>query len=84
MERQRILEQWNQFREKVISPAAPTIQVSEMRRAFYAGAWALYSIQMNDLQPTDPDVVTVDDLRMMSELDAELTAFNAKVKAGQA
>jgi hypothetical protein len=84
MERLRILEQWNHFREKVISPVAPAIQIREMRRAFYAGAWAFYSIQMNHLARTDPEVISVDDLTMMRELDAELTAFNAKVKAGQA
>jgi len=35
-----IQEQWGDFRKNVVPISAPDIQVSEMQKAFYAGAYA--------------------------------------------
>jgi len=45
MNRQRILEEWNDFR-KVLPADAGENQVIETRRAFYAGAAVAYKIMM--------------------------------------
>jgi hypothetical protein len=79
----RLIEtQWNDFRVKVIPKDAPPVQLSEMRRAFFAGAWAHYSIIMNSLdagsEATDKDLV------MMADLDAEMREFGERVKKGWA
>lgn len=79
----RLLEtEWVNFRNQVIPKGAPQIQLLEMRRAFYAGAWAYYSLIMNLLEPgTD---ATEKDLRMMAQLDAEMRDFRDRVEKGHA
>lgn len=37
----RIASEWNNFEKAVIPSNAPLVQRKEMRRAFYAGAWAI-------------------------------------------
>lgn len=37
----RIASEWNNFEKAVIPPNAPGVQRKEMRRAFYAGVWAM-------------------------------------------
>ena len=53
-----------------------------MRRAFYAGAWAIYSIQMNALGPGDD--ATNEDLQMMADLDREMREFAKSIEQGRA
>src|SRR3546814_8022847 len=38
--------EWDTFREMVLAPDAPDIQLSEMRRAFFGGAAALFQVMM--------------------------------------
>lgn len=84
MRRQRIAEQWDTFAREVLAPVgAGEIQKKEARRAFYAGAWALYSLQMNQLSP-GVERITQDDLNLMADLDAEMREFGELVKAGRA
>lgn len=40
-----VQEQWSSFEKMVISPNAPEVQRTEMRRAFYAGVEAMLRIQ---------------------------------------
>lgn len=37
-----IKKQWTNFRKTVIPPDAPKVQITEMQRAFYAGAELLF------------------------------------------
>ena len=82
MERQRILEAWNSYRLVVMPADAPPIQVSECRRAFYAGALTLLEGILNQLSPGLESEES--DLKMMDEIHRELLAFNESVKAGTA
>src|SRR3546814_8281969 len=43
--------EWDTFREMVLAPDAPDIQLSEMRRAFFGGAAALFKVMMRKLDP---------------------------------
>lgn len=77
----RIEKLWADFRRKVVPIAAPPVQVTEMRRAFYAGAGALFSELIRMLDPgTEP---TEADLRKMDAIAMELEQFFAEVKAGK-
>lgn len=78
----RMAKQWTVFEAVVMSPTAPRIQRTEMRRAFYAGAEALLREIMGSLDPeaevTDADTV------IMDQIVAELTAFGEAVGRGEA
>lgn len=39
-----VAHEWKQFEAAVMPPDAPTIQRREMRRAFYAGVWAMLNL----------------------------------------
>lgn len=41
--KKRIESEWNNFSNAVMPTDAPAIQRKEMRRAFYAGVWAMLS-----------------------------------------
>lgn len=76
----RVQEEFEGYRRAVMPTSASAIQVQECRRAFYAGAHALFQHIMRNFEtgeePTDAD------LRMMDEIDAELKAFALSVKRG--
>lgn len=73
---------WLDYRAAVIPADARANQVIESRRAFYAGAWQLYTSILAALTPgSEP---TEADLHFMRQLDAELRAFNDNVRAGVA
>ncbi len=58
------------------------VQLSETRRAFYAGATAMLSTILLHLTPgTEP---AEDDLRMMDEIQAELREFQKAVERREA
>ena len=82
MKRQRIAEQWSEFAKKLQLHTAPITQQREMRRAFYAGAWAFYSIQMNAISQGND--ISPEDMQLMSDLDREMVEFNEAMKAGRA
>ena len=77
-----IAKEWASYREAVMSPDAPPIQVQENRRAFYAGAQAYLSLVMRLMdpgsEPTDADMV------FMGRLAEELQAFARDVAEGRA
>lgn len=81
MRRNRIAEQWDSYAREVLEDAPP-IQKQECRRAFYAGAWAFYSIQLTQIsdgvgEPLD------EDLQLMADLCAELEDFKTLVATGR-
>jgi hypothetical protein len=80
MERQRLLEKWNVVRSMMPAHASPA-QISDLKQAFYAGAWAFYYILMNNLSPSTSDTVEPADLDVMAELHNELHAYQKRVEA---
>lgn len=77
-----LAREWASYRERVVPADASLFQVQECRRAFYAGARALYYTVMEGLTP-GPDH-TADDEALMLGLHAELEQFVADVKRGAA
>lgn len=80
--KRRIETAWLSYRAVVIPAAAPSVQVIESRRAFYAGAQALLGLLLNQLGPESEP--TEADLEMMDEIERELKTFARNVEAGVA
>ncbi len=80
--RQRLLEQWNSYAQKVVPNDAHETQRRECRRAFYAGAVAMNAIVMAGLTPGPGS--TAEDERMMIDLGDEMKEFNQMVLEGRA
>lgn len=79
----KLLEtEWVQYRNAVIPKDAHSTQLMESRRCFYAGAWAFYSIMMNNFEPGIDD--TPKDLQLMEKLDYEIREFRNRVVNGTA
>lgn len=79
----RILALWNQFRTQVMSPAAPDVQVREMRKAFYAGVECTLNRLGQEMTPGD-SCDDPQDERVIREVHQEIDEFVADVKAGRA
>jgi len=80
--RNLMAEQWDQFARAVLPKDAPADQRREMRRAFYAGAQGILFKVITALAPEDEP--TEEDLRMMGDLERELSDFAELVKDGRA
>jgi hypothetical protein len=79
----KLLEaQWMSYRNAVLPQHASLIQLTELRRAFYAGSWAFYSLLMNSLEPGTEE--TPKDLELMAALDGEMREFQKRVVRGEA
>lgn len=72
---------WLGYRREVIPPDAPEVQVTESRRAFYAGAGALFSLLLVVLDPGEEP--TEHDLDRVTGLYDELKEFNRAVARGE-
>ena len=79
----RIAAQWYDFAAMAL-PLVPaeSPQRIDMRRAFYAGATALFTEITRSLTP-GPDAQPADE-QMLMEIDAELRAFAAAISQGRA
>jgi hypothetical protein len=78
-----IAAEWYTYAEATLAGVpADSVQRTETRRAFYAGALAAYSQVMVNLTP-GPDSQPADE-QMLRDLDAELHAFGLAVKQGLA
>lgn len=69
-----ISERWAEFRERVIDPNAPDVQVSEMRIAFYAGFKAMLDANL--------ELAMIDQLtavRLLEQLHIEAPRFGASL-----
>lgn len=78
----RIAESWLSFKAAVIPDDASPVQVTECRRAFYAGAISLFYALNNDIS-TSPEM-TEADMQIMVDLDAEIEAWRAALREGRA
>lgn len=72
---------WVGFQFMAIPESAPDIQITEMRKAFFAGAQHLFASMMGMLEAGED--ATDKDLRRMDQINAELTRFLAEFKAAQ-
>ena len=65
-----IADEWQSYRDNVLPKDAMPIQVSETRRAFYAGFCSLFSVLLKKVEPGEEP--TDKDMRMMDSIKAEL------------
>jgi hypothetical protein len=77
-----IAAQWASLEARIFVAATPPTQRKEMRRAFYAGGQALFSLMMDALDPGSEE--TEDDMARMDGWAKELRDFGEKIKAGDA
>lgn len=75
-----IAQAWLSYRSRVLPQDAPSIQVIECRRAFYAGAQAFWT-EMQALSGPGSDA-TADEARALDSLQQELRQFARSVEAG--
>lgn len=78
MQLKRIEIAWLAFKEVVIPADAPDEQISDMKKAFYAGALSLfntlvYNVDQASDEPTDKD------MQMAQDIDDELEEFFAGI-----
>lgn len=75
-----IRDAWQSYREHVLPPDAPSVQVQECRRAFYAGAHSVLCV----VTAIGDDSVSEDQgLDTLTALHEENDRFLADVKAGR-
>ncbi len=74
-----IEKHWLDYRANVVPPQADETQVTETRRAFYAGAAILFSSLIDMLEPGAE--ATDADFKMMRSIQQEFAKFHAEVKA---
>ncbi len=74
-----IEKNWLDYRANVVPPQADETQVTETRRAFYAGAAILFSSLIDMLEPGAE--ATDADFKMMRSIQQEFAKFHAEVKA---
>ncbi len=76
-----VLEQWNSYRITLL-PGAPPIQIAECKRAFYAGAQALFFKIMVGLTPGSEAEEA--DMKMLTDVQTKLNQFAEDVLTGRA
>lgn len=73
---------WRSYVAEVLPPDCSAIQLCETRRAFYAGAQALFGGLLSrfteDREPTE------EDLKLMDQVNEELKAFAHDLRRGRA
>jgi hypothetical protein len=80
---QNLMEkQWQMFEKMVLPENCDAIQRQEMRRAFYAGASALFSGVLAAL--SGGDEATPADMQIVEDLHNELRQFGQAVVEGRA
>lgn len=81
-ERRALSDEWDSYAKDVLPKGAPMVQRVETRRAFYAGAGAMFSCVAGGLdadhEPTDLDVA------YMESLHQELIQFSRDIATGAA
>lgn len=82
MNERKLLKEWESYRQNVLPKPVSAVQVTETRRAFYAGAQALLMLIVSHV--TIGEEITEEDELLMLELTQELTQFFADVKQGKA
>lgn len=71
-----IEKEWTNYLMTVMSKDSEIVQVIATRAAFYAGAGCVFFGLIDQISKTkDLDEVTTSDMKLMSEINAELDAF---------
>lgn len=80
----RIEKEWKEFIKVVgLDAIRPeSTQYMEMRRAFFAGGSALLGLIMENLDPGND--MTANDMKVMEQINEEMTNFLKEVLAGRA
>jgi hypothetical protein len=81
-QRAMVRDEWLSYRLQVIPSDAPSRQIAECRRAFYAGAEMLLTAIMSGLDPDKEP--TQADQDYLAALHTELLTFARDVKEGKA
>jgi hypothetical protein len=77
-----IQREWARFAEIVYPAAVAPVQLIECRRAFFAGAIALFGLLMEQLDPKQ-DKPTPADLALMDTISAEFKRYARDLKQGR-
>ena len=81
-ERRGLSDEWESYARDILPTAAPDVQKIETRRAFYAGAAAMFGLLTGgldaDSEPTELDVAFVE------SLSQEIAAFGRDLAEGRA
>lgn len=83
LERRRVVEAaWEDYSSGVLPEDAPPLQFKECKRAFYAGAAALFGALTGNLSPGGD--VEVADIALLEGIEEEIVAFKDAVVGGRA
>ena len=81
--KQLIGDAWGDFERKMLDPlSASQLQRSEMRRAFYAGAAAVFYGISAQLEPGEP-TPTTEELAIAEDLHAEIQMWLDRLARGE-
>lgn len=72
----RIQQAWESYLRDVVPVGAPAVQITESKRAFFAGALAAFAVY-TDIAPDD--VSEDEGVQRLEDLMAELDAYKATV-----
>lgn len=78
-----ILQLWMRYRVGAIPPNAPPIQIRDTRRAFYAGAKALFNFIGQNITQTPKSGPSQVDINTVNHINKELEAFCELVADGK-
>ena len=76
MSKKRIEAEWNNFEKAVMPKDASTLQRVEMRRAFYAGVWAMLQTAK---ELTDESTTEEEGAMALDAIQAECMEFMSRV-----
>lgn len=80
--RRSLAQEWFDFDVRVVPKGAEEVQRTETRRAFYAGAQAIFGLMTTELdEDKEP---TAADLAYVESLHTELRTFARDVRSGHA
>lgn len=82
MSRQRILESWNEFARVVLPSNVGQTQMIETRRAFFAGAIALFDIVTRTPEVVGADHTMDDGMKVFDEIAAEIKLYADRLRSG--
>lgn len=80
--KRRVREAWADFERAVLPASVGAVQRQEMRRAFYAGAYAIMDTMAAAM--SGDDEMTADDERAMLDLAAEREEYLVALQTGRA
>jgi hypothetical protein len=68
---------WDSYEKRVLPRTASLVQITETKRAFYAGAMTVFLGLIANISESDDDTVATEDLAVLDGLKAELDEWVA-------